>query len=657
MFASIIVNNFVDNVSPKLFVSLAALLLVTAQAGAQDWPEHGGDKGGRRYSPLAEITPENIGELRPAWTYRTGEPERRGTAFAASKDQNIPLLVAGNLIVCTPFNRIVALDPTTGTERWVFDAEIALDFAEKATYGCRGVAYWQAPELPPGQPCRERIIFGTNDLRLFAIDANSGKRCGGFGVNGEVAAAPERPLAFKGELAYVNPPVVVNGVIVLGSSLADDYRTDSPSGKVRAFDALTGAKSWEFDPIPKDPNDPASASWHNDSALRTGSANTWGNMAVDEARDLVFLPTSTPAVDYYGGERPGNNDYANSLVALRGASGEVVWHFQILHDSIWDYDVPSQPLLVDLPRDGELIPAVVQNTKQGLVFVFHRETGEPLFPIEERPVPVGDVPGEWYSPTQPFPVKPPPLVPHGASPDDAWGFVLWDKWQCRKQIESVRYGPIYTPVSLEGTIISPWTAGGANWGGPAYDPSRHWMIINTSRMMKLAKLVPVDKVDHATANKDGPIDWDPPKVLRGTPYALQEATLLSPFGAPCNKPPWGGLTAVDLVSGEIVWEVPLGSLEDYLPIPIEWDLGTPNIGGPIVTAGGLIFIAATMDGNFRAFNVATGKELWKVDMPAGTTTTPITYAVDGKQYVVIVSGGHGELPDRRGDYVLAFALP
>ena len=635
---------------------LALLSMFTAATTAQEWTEHGGDKAGRRYSALTEITPENVADLRLAWTYRSGEPQRRGAAFAASKDQNIPIIAAGNLIVCTPFNRIVALDPATGAEQWVFDAEIALDFGDKATYGCRGVASWQAIQIPAGEPCHDRIIFGTNDLRLFAIDARTGKRCSGFGNNGEVDAPPDRPLAFKGELAYINPPAIINGVVVLGSSLADDYRTDAPSGKVRAFDALTGAKRWEFDPIPRDTNDPAAASWHDGSALRTGSANVWGNMAVDEARDLVFLPTSTPASDYYGGERPGNNEYANSIVALRGSTGEVVWHFQILHHSIWDYDVASQPLLVDLPRDGQLIPAVVQNTKQGLVFVFHRETGEPLFPIEERPVPAGDVPGEWYSPTQPFPVKPPPLVPHGASPEDAWGFVLWDKWQCRKMIESARHGPIYTPVSLEGTIISPWTAGGANWGGPAYDPARHWMVINTSRMMKVAKLVPLDALDSAAADNDV-INYDPPKELRGTPYALQETHLLSPLGAPCNKPPWGGLTAVDLVSGEIVWEVPLGSLENHLPLPFEWNLGTPNVGGPIVTGSGLIFIAATMDWNFRAFALATGEELWKVDMPAGTTTSPITYAVDGKQFVVIVSGGHGELPDRRGDYVLGFALP
>jgi quinoprotein glucose dehydrogenase len=379
----------------------------------------------------------------------------------------------------------------------------------------------------------------------------------------------------------------------------------------------------------------------------------------------VFLPTSTPAPDSWGGLRPGDNRYANSIVALRGATGEVVWHFQVVHHAIWDYDVAAQPLLVDLPRDGNTVPALVQNTKQGLVFVFNRETGEPLFPIEERPVPRGDLPGEWYSPTQPFPVKPPPLVPHGSSPDDAWGFTWWDRRACRRMIEELRHGPIYTPPSEQGTIVSPWPGGGVNWGGAAYEPARHWMIVNTNRLMKVVQLTPAGAPDGlrpassaaATANSHAHVEYDPPVRLIGTPYRYEEGLLLSPLGAPCNKPPWGALTAVDLVKGEIAWQVPLGSIEQFLPVPIPWRLGTPNIGGPIVTAGGLVFIGATMDGKLRAFAVADGRELWHADLPAPAMTSPITYEAAGRQFVVIVAGGSHELPGPRSDRTVAYALP
>jgi quinoprotein glucose dehydrogenase len=637
----------------------ALLVLPGLAAIAQDWPEYGRDKAGTRYSALDQITPANVSELEPAWTYHTGEMQRRGAAFARSKDQNTPILVAGHLILCTPFNRVVALDPATGAERWVFDAEVDESLAEAgklgAGFACRGVAAWRDDKSPRTASCHERLIFGTNDVRLIAIDAASGAPCRGFGVNGVVSVAPEQALAFVGELSYVTPPVIANGVVVLGSSIVDTLRSDAPSGSVQAFDARTGSKLWQFDPIPRDATDPAAATWTNDSYRGAGGANVWSAMAVDETRDLVFLPTSTPAPDDYGGLRPGANAYANSLVALRGATGEVVWHFQIVHHSIWDYDIASQPLLVDLPRAGETVPAVVQNTKQGLVFIFHRETGEPLFPIDERAVPAGEIPGEWYAPTQPFPRKPPPLVPHGSSPDDAWGFTFWDRGKCRELLKSFQTGPIYSPPSFTGTVVSPWTAGGANWGGAAYDPARHWMVINTNRLMKVTRLVEVSESEAAADSVGGA--FDPPKPMPGTPYGLQEMVLLSPLGAPCSKPPWGGLTAVDLVTGEIVWDVSLGSIERELPIEIEWNLGVPNIGGPIATGGGLIFIAATIDRLFRAFDLTTGKQLWRADLPASAHATPMTYQVGGRQFVVIVAGGHYELPGPRADAVIAYALP
>jgi quinoprotein glucose dehydrogenase len=379
-------------------------------------------------------------------------------------------------------------------------------------------------------------------------------------------------------------------------------------------------------------------------------------MAVDEARDLVFLPTSTPAPDAYGGGRRAPNPLANAIVALRGSTGELVWHYQIVHHSLWDYDLAAQPLLIDLPRGNGTVPALVQNTKQGYVFVFNRETGEPLFPIEERPVPSGELPDEWYAPTQPVPVKPPPLVPQGASPEDAWGFVWWDEWQCRRQIERLRHGPIYTPPGRAATIVSPWPAGGVNWGGAAYDPASYRMIVNTNRGMKVVQLIP--ETERATLSQPDPsgFEFESAHRLLGTPYFYREGLLLSPLGAPCIRPPWGALSAVDLVSGEIVWEVPLGSIEAFLPVPIPWRLGTPNIGAPIVTGGGLIFIAATLDSKLRAFDVDDGAELWSARLPAPALTTPITYTSAGRQFVVIVAGGSADLPGPRSDAVVAFVL-
>jgi len=510
------------------------------------------------------------------------------------------------------------------------------------------VAHWRDESAAVDAPCRDRLLFGTNDLRLFAIDADNGKRCPDFGIDGEITLPPSKPEMYRGEVQHMMPPVLVNGVAVLGSAIGDDHRVDTPSGKVQAFDARTGARVWEFETL-REVSPGANASY------KTGSANVWGNMAVDEARDLVFLPVSSPAPDFYGGLRPGNNEFANSLLALRGRSGERVWHFQIVHHTIWDYDTAPQPLLVDLRRNGETVPVVVQNTKQGLIFMFNRESGEPFFAIEERSVPQGDLAGEWYSPTQPFPIKPPPLLKLQVSPQDAWGFTFWDKGKCRELMKGLRTGDVYTPASLEGSLVSPWTAGGANWGGPAFDPERGLMIINTSRIAKIYRVVHVEDID-SLSDEDlatfGEVDR-----VEGSPYALQSRELLSPWGAPCTPPPWGALTAVDLAAGTIEWEVALGSIEDYLPLPIPWRLGVPNIGAPIVTAGGVIFIAATMDRNIRAFDTATGEELWREKLPATTLTTPITYQAHGRQFVVVVSGGHGQISSVRGDYIIAYALP
>jgi quinoprotein glucose dehydrogenase len=641
-----------------LVVGALAALVANADADPHSgWAYYGGDADGIRYSSQDQITPANVQQLELAWRHSTGEVERRGPDLIAnSSTQTTPILFEGSLLFCTPFNRIVALDPATGQERWVFDAEVDLGHPLPFHYNCRGVSGWRDAEAPAGAACATRVFMGTNDTRVFAVDARTGKACEGFGENGAVPVPQPRPHQFPGEVKLMSAPLVVNDRVVVGSFIMDNLAAEAPYGTVHAYDARTGAAVWSFDPIPRDPANPAYATWLDNSADRSGAANVWSTMVADEERDLIFAPVSSAAPDFWGGERPGDNRYSSSIVALRAETGEVVWDFQIVHHDIWDYDMSSPPMLIDLPRAGGTIPAVVQNTKQGFVFVLHRETGEPLFEVEERPVPGNALPGEWLSPTQPFPVVPPPLVPLELTPEDAWGFTPWDRYRCRKKLEQFRYEGIFTPPSTApGTILFPSSAGGMNWGGPAYDPNKSLMVVNTNRVAQVVILVPREEIPDVVgislvAGKDV-------AAQAGTPYGVSREWLLSPLGAPCVAPPWGELVALDMSDGSIRWRVPLGSIEKHLPIPIKWNLGTPNLGGPVITAGGLIFIAATMDGFLRAFDLDTGEELWREEMPAGTQATPMTYAADARQFVVMVTGHHLWFDSPAGDEVVAYALP
>ncbi len=635
---------------------LLCLLWVTGSV-AQDWADYGATKGGIKYSMANEINRSNVEDLELAWVYRTGEAERRGKSFPGSSFQNTPITVAGSLIVCSPFERIIALDPETGAERWVFEPEVDLSYTGALPYKCRGVASWTDEKAPLDKACRTRILVSTADFRLIAIDGKTGRPCKEFGLNGTVKIALDKQPVFPGEITLADPPAIVNDVVVVGSAIVDGVRADGPSGMVRAFDVRTGATRWTFDPVPRDPENPLHDSWGG-AAKTIGAANVWSIMSVDEARDLVFLPTTSPSNDYYGASRPGDNRYANSIVALRGASGEVAWYFQISHHDVWDYDIPSQPILFEMHRDGKTIPAVAQITKQSFVFIFNRETGEPLFPIEERPVPHDGVAGEWLSPTQPFPVAPPPFVKQGVSPDDAWGFTFIDKKSCREQFEGLKGGGIYTPPSLRGTIIKPGLTGGGNWGGGAFDPGSGMLIVNSTRVPTMIKLIPAseteDRAGNAESSRGGYLF-----PQSGSRYKVDTSFPVSSWGTPCTKPPWGGLSAIDLNAGTIKWDVPLGSIHLMTPLKLrfKWNLGTPVAGGPIITASGLIFVASTMDNMFRAFDLDTGEELWGIDLPAGGQSTPMTYVANGRQYVVLTAGGHPLYHTQTGDYVLAYALP
>lgn len=621
-----------------------------------EWPAYGGDAGGTRYSPLDQITPGNVMHLEQAWVYRTGEDYTDTADDGKAAFETTPIVVDGVMYLSTQTNRVIALDPDTGMERWVYDPKLDhRDGLSELT--SRGVSTWPQPGHTPEGTWNRKIFFGTLDARLICLEASNGAPCAAFGEKGQVdlrVGARVKPGETRLNYQVTSPPSIVRDLVIVGSAIGDNRAVESERGVVRAFDVRTGALVWSWDPIPTGPEHPAWTEWEPEQAMKTGAANVWSIMSVDAERDLVFVPTGSASPDYYGGERLGSNLYANSTVALRASTGEVVWAFQSVHHDVWDYDVPSQPVLMDVSRGGADIPAVVQATKMGHVFFFDRDTGEPLFPVEERPVPETDIEGEQVSPTQPFPVVTPPLVPQSLKPEDAWGLTPIDRRMARKKLEGMRSEGLFTPPSLQGSVHYPGVAGGTNWGSVAYDAEREVVIMNTSRVAFGITLFPRDTYD---------FEKDYGDVERGrqdgTPYIMHREALLSPLGLPVSPPPWGTLAAVSTATGEIAWETVLGTPRDLAPVPITFKWGTPNMGGPIATKSGLVFISATMDYYLRAFDTSTGQELWKGRLPAGGQATPMTYRVkpDGKQYVVICAGGHGKMGTKLGDYVIAYALP
>jgi quinoprotein glucose dehydrogenase len=613
------------------------------------WPEWSGGQGGIHWSPLTQITRQNVDALEVAWVHHSGDVSDGSGEAAKTSLQVTPLVVDDTLYYCTPFNRVFALDPETGEERWVFDPALKT----KRLQGpyplvCRGVAYWAGSGPLDLGACSRRIFTATIDSELIALDARTGLPCADFGRAGRVGLREGIGEAPPWEYYTTSPPLVIGDLVVVGALVADNLRTDAPGGVVRAFDARTGALRWAWDPVP--PGERAA-----DGGYRRGTPNVWSILSADPERGLVFVPTGNASPDSFGGLRGGLDHYASSTVALRAATGQVAWHFQYVHHDLWDYDTPSQPALVQIDGLGGGAPALVQSTKMGHLFVLDRERGVPLYPVVERPVPAGGVAGESLSPTQPFPTHPAPLHPARLAPEDAWGFTPIDRRDCAEKLGRYRNEGIFTPPSLEGSVLFPGSAGGMNWGGVAIDPRTGVLYVNQMHTAQVLTLVPRD--DYEKLDTGGPAYPNERYPQRGAPFGLRREPLLSSFGAPCNPPPWGTLSAVDLRSGELLWRSTLGTTRDQAPWPLWLDYGAPNLGGPLLTAGGLVFIAATTDKFLRAFDAETGEEIWSERIPYTGNSTPMTYRLrpDSRQYVVLAAGGHGW--SESGDALIAFALP
>jgi quinoprotein glucose dehydrogenase len=505
------------------------------------------------------------------------------------------------------------------------------------------------------------VFVATAQSQLFAIDARDGKPCAAFGRGGSVnlkeglRIPPFEPAAYS----MTSPPAVVNGVVVIGSSIGDNSRPDTASGEVRGYDARTGALKWTWDPIPQDPGDPAYGEWRGAMAHRSGAANAWTVLSADPDRDLVFVPTGSAAPDYYGALRLGDNRYSNSIVALKASNGRVVWSFQTVHHDLWDYDNASPPAFVTLARDGARVPAVLQANKAAMLFVLNGETGRPIFPVEERPVPASAIPLEEASRTQPFTTVTPPLSPQRFGVDDVWGVSEEDRAACRAALAGLRNEGVFTPPSVQGTLVMPSNIGGAHWGGVAVDPIRQIAVIPVNRIAATVQLIPREAFDLAKTRAEEQRLGDDYEYnfMRGTPYIMRRRMLLAPSRLPCTPPPFGALVAISLKTGGRLWDVPLGSMSAILgpeaAAKMSPDWGSPNLGGPIVTAGGVVFIGAALDRSLHAFDIETGRELWRGALPESGKATPMTYRLaSGEQFVAIAVGGGGAWGV--GDHVVAF---
>lgn len=612
-----------------------------------DWPAYGRTQLGQRYSPLAQITPQNVERLEPVWHYHTGDL-RRPTDPDETTYEVTPLKVDDSLYLCTPHNLVIALDAETGQERWRVDPQVP-DSSNRQHLTCRGLAYHLDEAAPAGAQCRQRLFMPTADARLLALDAKTGERCPGFGADGQVDLWANMPNVREGFYYSTSPPVVARDLVIVGGAVNDNVRTTEPSGVIRAYDARSGELRWNFDPGNPERTEPIGAG----ETYSQSSPNSWSISSADEALGLVYVPFGNQVPDQWGGRRSENSErFSSSVVALEIDTGRLRWVFQTVHHDLWDMDVPAQPSLVDIQTDAGPVPALVAPTKQGDIYVLDRRSGEPVLPVREEPAPQGAAEGDWTAPTQPVSAlsyEPPKLTGK-----DLWGVTLIDQMLCHIQFHGLRYEGRYTPPSTQGTLVHPGNFGVFNWGGVAVDPVRQMVFSTPAYLAFTSTLVPREDDDRTLVS-------DKPPYLNenfGAPFAVELKPFVSPLGLPCTAPPWGYVAGADLRTGKTHWLRRNGTVRDRAPVPLPLKMGVPSLGGPMLTAGGVAFLSGTLDYYLRAYDSTTGRELWKARLPAGGQATPMTYrSPSGRQMVVVVAGGHGSLGTAAGDSVIAYALP
>jgi quinoprotein glucose dehydrogenase len=623
-----------------------------------DWPAYGRNQEGQRYSPLKQINDKNVGQLKEAWTFQTGDL-KRPTDPGEITNEVTPIKIRDTLYLCTAHQQLFALDAATGKQKWKFDPRLDTNPSFQHVT-CRGVSYHEAtannasPDVV--SDCPRRIILPVNDGRLFALNADTGKLCESFANKGILNLQTNMPVTTPGMYEPTSPPIITDKVIVIAGAVTDNYSTREPSGVIRGFDVNTGKLLWAFDPGAKDPNAIPGDEHH----FTINSPNSWAPAAYDAKLDLVYLPMGVTTPDIWGGNRtPEQERFASSIVALNATTGKLAWSYQTVHHDLWDMDMPSQPTLADITdKNGNTVPVIYAPAKTGNIFVLDRRDGKLVVPAPEKPVPQGAAKGDRVMPTQPFsdlsfrPKK-------DLSGADMWGATLYDQMVCRIIFHKLRYEGIFTPPSEQGTLVFPGNLGMFEWGGISVDPNRQVAIANPMALPFVSRLIPRGPGNPMEPPKDAKGSGTETGIQPqyGVPYGVTLNPFLSPFGLPCKQPAWGYISAVDLKTNEVVWKKRIGTVRDSSPLPLPFKMGMPMLGGPISTAGNVLFIGATADNYLRAYNMSNGEKLWEARLPAGGQATPMTYEVNGKQYVVISAGGHGSFGTKMGDYIVAYALP
>ena len=615
---------------------------------AGEWHQYGRTQYGQRYSPLDQIDTENVAKLKVAWQYQTGDVKLPDDVGETTY-QVTPLKIGDTLYMCTPHNWAIALDAATGKEKWKYDSNSGMN-PDRQHQTCRGVTWYADPAATAGTTCATRVYLPTSDARLIALDAETGDVCTSFADNGVLHLEKGMPYNPAGYYYSTSPPVITDGKIIIGGAVNDNYSTKEQSGVIRAFDVNSGALIWNWDSGNPDVTTPLPEG----QVYTVNSPNSWSVFSYDEALGLVYIPLGNQVPDQLGmGRSEHVEKYSSSIVALDIRSGAVRWVRQTVHHDLWDMDVPAQPALIDITRDGAAIPALVGPTKQGDIYVLDRRTGEPIIPVKEIPAPTGAIPEDFTAPTQPISdltFSPPPLTEK-----DMWGVTLFDQLACRIDFLSMKYEGRYTPPSLQGTIVYPGNFGTFNWGSVAVDPERQVMFGMPTYLAFTSRLVPRDQIPPKGQDEKG--SEQGLNRNDGAPYGVFMGPFLGPLGIPCQAPPWGYVAGADLATGKIAYRHRNGTVMDMTPLPLPFKVGVPGIGGPIITKGGLAFLGAAVDDYLRAYDVTSGRQLWEARLPAGGQATPMTYTVGEKQYVLIVAGGHGSVGTKPGDYVIAYTLP